>query len=243
MKFKNMSTKRLAPRSFIGLGVLISVVIHVSVAFAVITINKLSSIYGSASQTSMPPSTSPSSTSAASNEDTKIFDIETSLELFANELETQTSTLTQDPPTVTRQHGIEFKQKFVERIPHPNNNGVLSTGDHNTRRTSTNAVGTLAGDDFSNSESSLLIGVEPITAPKPPFPIGARKMGFNGTVELAIIIGKDGSVVTAEISHSSGREDCDQSALDTIKERWKFPSSDREITRKSIKVHFKILEP
>ncbi|MCB0318333.1 MAG: energy transducer TonB, partial [Bdellovibrionales bacterium] len=61
-----------------------------------------------------------------------------------------------------------------------------------------------------------------VQAPKPPYPFRARKLGFEGEVELAITIGKDGFVKTGNIIRSSGRNDCDSSALDTVLSKWRF---------------------
>ena len=64
--------------------------------------------------------------------------------------------------------------------------------------------------------------VEVIFAPRPPYPWAARVAGFEGTLTLEILIGKDGFVKSAEVVESSGREDCDLSALSTIRDRWRF---------------------
>lgn len=64
------------------------------------------------------------------------------------------------------------------------------------------------------------IGV--IQAPKPPYPWAARRAGFEGQVVVAVDVTKEGSVRAAALAKSSGREDCDQSAVETIRERWRF---------------------
>lgn len=61
-----------------------------------------------------------------------------------------------------------------------------------------------------------------LRAPKPPYPWAARRAGFEGRVIVAVEVAKDGSVRTAELAKSSGREDCDQSAVETIRDRWYF---------------------
>lgn len=70
------------------------------------------------------------------------------------------------------------------------------------------------------------IGV--LEAPKPPYPWEARRLGFEGKVVVAVDIGKDGYVQTAQLAQTSGRDDCDRSALDTIRERWRFEPARRD---------------
>ncbi len=61
-----------------------------------------------------------------------------------------------------------------------------------------------------------------VRAPKPPYPWAARRAGFEGQVVVAVEVTKDGSVRAAELAKSSGREDCDQAAVKTIRDRWHF---------------------
>ncbi len=61
-----------------------------------------------------------------------------------------------------------------------------------------------------------------ISAPKPPYPRRARRMGFEGTVVLHASIAATGKVTNVDILRSSGRSDCDQSAQRTILHHWKF---------------------
>ncbi|RIL12486.1 MAG: hypothetical protein DCC75_00385 [Proteobacteria bacterium] len=61
-----------------------------------------------------------------------------------------------------------------------------------------------------------------LSSPKPPYPIAARRAGFEGSVTLNILVSQDGSVAEANILNSSGRGDCDAAARKTIMERWRF---------------------
>jgi len=61
-----------------------------------------------------------------------------------------------------------------------------------------------------------------INSPKPPYPYRARRAGFEGKVVLNIKVNRLGQVRTAQILKSSGRADCDNSAKNTILERWRF---------------------
>lgn len=82
--------------------------------------------------------------------------------------------------------------------------------------------GALPGPGVAGNSSGHAQGSAPILAPKPPYPWAARRAGFEGSVELAVDISKSGEVSYARIVQSSGREDCDNSALETIREKWKF---------------------
>lgn len=64
--------------------------------------------------------------------------------------------------------------------------------------------------------------VSVVRAPKPPYPRLARKAGFEGKVMLDVEVAKDGSVKSCNVLRSSGREDCDNAAVETVRERWRF---------------------
>ncbi|RME60891.1 MAG: energy transducer TonB [Candidatus Dadabacteria bacterium] len=61
-----------------------------------------------------------------------------------------------------------------------------------------------------------------LTAPKPPYPYRAIRDGFEGVVLLKIWINSKGDVEKAVVLKSSGRKDCDSSALETVLKKWKF---------------------
>lgn len=72
------------------------------------------------------------------------------------------------------------------------------------------------------SGDSRFSGVGIVHAPKPPYPWEARRAGFEGSLLVTVDIAKDGRVKEALLSRSSGRDDCDRAALETIRERWRF---------------------
>ncbi len=61
-----------------------------------------------------------------------------------------------------------------------------------------------------------------IRAPLPEYPWAARLAGFEGSVDLSIVVGSEGRVTNAEIAKSSGRSDCDLVALETVSRSWIF---------------------
>jgi protein TonB len=58
--------------------------------------------------------------------------------------------------------------------------------------------------------------------PKPPYPMLARRMGVQGVVVLRVHVRSDGSVAEAELARSSVSQLLDDSALKTVRERWRF---------------------
>lgn len=72
------------------------------------------------------------------------------------------------------------------------------------------------GSSIAGMKSGVLFG------PKPPYPVAARRAGFEGEVVLRVVVDDSGSPRLAEIAQSSGREDCDISAQRTVQNRWQF---------------------
>ena len=58
--------------------------------------------------------------------------------------------------------------------------------------------------------------------PKPAYPSRSRDLGEEGLVIIAVLVSKDGSVLDAYVSESSGYKLLDGSALATVTERWRF---------------------
>jgi protein TonB len=63
--------------------------------------------------------------------------------------------------------------------------------------------------------------------PAPAYPARSRQRAEQGTVTLHVLVAIDGSVERIEIADSSGYDDLDQSALDTVRERWRFVPAKR----------------
>ncbi len=58
--------------------------------------------------------------------------------------------------------------------------------------------------------------------PKPAYPSRSRDLGEEGLVIIAVLVSKDGSVLEAYVSESSGYPLLDGSALATVTEKWRF---------------------
>lgn len=65
-------------------------------------------------------------------------------------------------------------------------------------------------------------GLRAVRTPKPPYPYAAKRVGFEGSVRLDLLINQEGHVQEAKIVKSSGRQDCDDSAKNTILRHWRF---------------------
>ncbi len=57
--------------------------------------------------------------------------------------------------------------------------------------------------------------------PKPPYPLTARRRGYEGRVLLSVLVRADGACGDVTLKQSSGHALLDSSALDTVK-RWRF---------------------
>jgi protein TonB len=58
--------------------------------------------------------------------------------------------------------------------------------------------------------------------PKPPYPFVARRAGAQGVVLLRVRVRANGTVAEVQLAHSSGFAPLDDSALQTVRERWRF---------------------
>jgi protein TonB len=108
--------------------------------------------------------------------------------------------------------GIQQIKKIEEHPPSPELPPVTKkpTQEH-PARTAAESVG-----------QSPRVQASAVTAPKPPYPLAARRRGIEGKVSLDVLIAPSGEVTSVEIVTSSGRDDFDQSAYATVLQHWKF---------------------
>ena len=64
--------------------------------------------------------------------------------------------------------------------------------------------------------------------PKPPYPIVARRLGLEGVVELSVLVAADGRPAEVHVVKSSGHDVLDDSALTTVRTRWRFMPAERD---------------
>jgi protein TonB len=64
--------------------------------------------------------------------------------------------------------------------------------------------------------------------PQPPYPQLSVRMGERGVVTLRVMVSKDGSPMSVQISQSSGYARLDNAAVRTVKDLWRFTPGTRE---------------
>ncbi len=107
----------------------------------------------------------------------------------------------------------------------PVKNDAAGVSNSDTASGSDSASGAEAAAASGGARGSLRgVGDGPrlLSSPRPQYPRAARRAQFEGRVVLDILVDVDGSVGDAQVSVSSGREDCDESARETILASWRF---------------------
>lgn len=100
------------------------------------------------------------------------------------------------------------------------------------------AVASVAAEDLSGSQVDRL--PEPLpTNPAPTYPAEAVRAGYEGLVELYVLVAADGTPAEVTIHRSSGVDALDRAALSTVRDRWKF----RPAQRGRAAVHYAVLVP
>jgi protein TonB len=64
--------------------------------------------------------------------------------------------------------------------------------------------------------------------PLPPYPLVARRMGMEGVVLLDVLVAPDGHAAEVRLVRSSGHSQLDDSAVRTVRERWRFIPARRD---------------
>lgn len=79
--------------------------------------------------------------------------------------------------------------------------------------------------------------------PEPPYPALAKRMGYQGTVELKVLVNRSGTVEELQVVSSSGYQVLDHSALTAV-QRWSFKPGTRDAVQEAmwikIPVQFKL---
>src|SRR6266702_4518277 len=66
------------------------------------------------------------------------------------------------------------------------------------------------------------------TTPLPPYPLVARRLGKEGVVLLEVLVAPDGRAADVRMICSSGFAPLDESAVTTVRERWRFVPARRD---------------
>jgi len=78
------------------------------------------------------------------------------------------------------------------------------------------------GGDGSGGDGSGGARVAYGTNPLPPYPLLARRLGKEGVVVLEVLVAADGHAAEVRVVRSSGYVPLDESALTTVRDRWRF---------------------
>ncbi len=98
-----------------------------------------------------------------------------------------------------------------------NEAGAAASGNDDGR-------GAIAGSGRGSSGGEGGVGAEVRYGinPKPPYPLAARHAGEQGTVTLHVLVRSDGTVGAVQVVESSGYTVLDDSAVQTVRDRWRF---------------------
>ena len=100
---------------------------------------------------------------------------------------------------------------------------ALGSGEGTGTEGGGNGFGGGTGGDGSAGE-----GAAYGTNPLPPYPIVARRLGMEGVVLLDVLVAPDGHAADVRVARSSGHPALDESALTTVRERWRFVPARRD---------------
>ena len=110
---------------------------------------------------------------------------------------------------------VEFEQKTVD---------VKQAGVEEKPKKSSDSLNKKSNDNRMSQNKNLskaLYKIGSINNPHPPYPLIARKKGFEGKLILEVLVNEDGSVKSTSIRESSGYEILDTVSKETV-EKWTF---------------------
>lgn len=124
-------------------------------------------------------------------------------------LKPKTSPVTFKPGKVEfAQKTVDVKQASVEEKPKKSSDSLNKKSNDNRMSQNKNL-------------SKALYKIGSINNPHPPYPLIARKKGFEGKLILEVLVNEDGSVKSTSIRESSGYEILDTVSKETV-EKWTF---------------------
>ncbi len=113
-----------------------------------------------------------------------------------------------------------MKMAKVNLTSKPENKPATASLPEKELQKATKGVNFLGNGD----KASLFVGVRYARIAKPKYPSHARKMGWEGTTLLRVLVNQKGKTKFIEISHSSGFATLDKAAMKAVK-RWRFHSA------------------
>jgi protein TonB len=128
-----------------------------------------------------------------------------------------------EPPAAPARHGGETTGRTGAAVASLGTGGGGGTGDG-------------SGGDGSDALARPAYG----TNPKPPYPLAARRLGVQGVVTLEVLVRADGTPAEVRIRSSSGSPLLDDSAVETVRSKWRFTPARRGATPIESRVTFPI---
>jgi protein TonB len=104
----------------------------------------------------------------------------------------------------------------------------LNSGPSNAKASSgaggNSVTGSESGstDGAGDGDGTSIAHADYASNPSPVYPAIARRREQQGTVMIRVLVGIDGIVRRAEIAESSGFDALDDSAIETVRRRWRF---------------------
>ena len=118
-------------------------------------------------------------------------------------------------PVTFKPGKVEFEQKTVD---------VKQASVGEKPKKSSDSLNKKSNDNRMSQNKNLskaLYKIGSINNPHPPYPLIARKKGFEGKLILEVLVNEDGSVKSTSIRESSGYEILDTVSKETV-EKWTF---------------------
>ena len=118
-------------------------------------------------------------------------------------------------PVTFKPGKVEFEQKTVD---------VKQASVKEKPKKSSDSLNKKSNDNRMSQNKNLskaLYKIGSINNPHPPYPLIARKKGFEGKLILEVLVNEDGSVKSTSIRESSGYEILDTVSKKTV-EKWTF---------------------
>lgn len=131
------------------------------------------------------------------------------------------------PPPAESEQRAGTELKVEEKGRSPSGERTTGTGADREGATDTGKEGNGTGGGSPSGKGAgggggTLTRPDYAINPKPLYPLLARRMGAEGVVVLQVLVREDGSVGEARVRKSSGFELLDESALRTVRDKWRF---------------------
>jgi len=125
--------------------------------------------------------------------------------------------LTPEPTEPDPADGSTMQMAKVNLASKPENKPATSSLPESELNETTKGVNFLGKSD----KASSFVGVRYARIAKPKYPSHARKMGWEGTTLLRVLVNQKGETKFIEVTHSSGFASLDKAAIKAVK-RWSF---------------------